>query len=108
MSIDLKKYDEIEFHPNEKINKKIKAYMIIFDYQVFLNKTTDKDKIKQLKRWEEVFLKEEFYEIIPSLLYRRRKIEEKIKRDNLSVVHRMAYKLSDILKSVINNKSKNK
>ena len=108
MSVDLNKYDNIQFHPDEKINKKIKAYMIIFDYQVDLNKATDELKVTQLKHWEEVFLKEEFYEIIPCIIHRKLKLEEKIKRDKLSVVFKMAYKLSDILQSIINKKDKDK
>ena len=108
MSVDLNKYDNIQFHPDEKINKKIKAYMIIFDYQVDLNKTSDELIVKNLNHWEDVFLKDEFYEIIPCIIHRREKLEKKIKRDRLSLVHKMAYKLSDILQSIINKKGKDK
>ena len=81
MSIDLKKYDNVKFHENEDVDKKIRAYMFIFDYTSDLNKLTDKEKINLLIEWERVFLIEEFYEIIPCLTYRREKLELKLKND---------------------------
>ena len=104
MSIDLNKYDNIIFHRNEVINKKIKAYMIIFDYQCDNDGLSLKGKVDLFNKWEGVFMDEEFYEIIPCLIYRKRKLEVQTKYDNLSVIGRMAYKLSDIIESLGNKR----
>ena len=104
MKIDLTKYDNIIFHNNEKINKKVKVYMLIFDYQSELGGLSTEGKIELLNHWEKVFMKEEFYEIIPSLIYRKSKLDVKIKYDKLSVVRQMAHKLSDIIVSLCNKK----
>jgi hypothetical protein len=104
MSIDLKKYDNVKFHENEDVDKKIRAYMFIFDYVSFINKLADKEKVDLFDEWEKVFLLEEFYEIIPSIQHRRKKLKEKMRRDKLSVVNRMARKLSDIIQKLKNNK----
>lgn len=103
MAFDVHKYDEIKFHDEPYIDKKIRAYMVVFDYQVLMKGLDTKGKIDLLNHWEEVFLDEEFYEIIPAIKHRRDKL---IKSDKLSLVSNMARKLSDVLMSIIKSKNK--
>lgn len=107
MSLDLHKYEHIVFHEDEAINNKIKVYMLVFDYRTMINKLTDEQKLELLMLWNESFIEEEFYEIIPVIGYRVEKLKGKIKYDKLSAISKMAHKLSDILTCLVNNK-KNK
>jgi hypothetical protein len=104
MKMDLTKYDNIIFHDTELVNKKIKAYMLIFDYQCEINNLSLKEKIELYNSWEKTFMMEEFYEIIPCLIHRKSKLELKLKYDNMSAISKMVYKLSDIIASLGNKK----
>ena len=106
MSVDLNKYDNVKFHEKEGVDNKIRAYMVIFDYTSEINKLTDTQKVELFIEWERIFLEEEFYEIIPCLTFRRKKLEEKIKTDNMSFIGGLAYKLSNIISDLIRNKEK--
>ena len=67
-------YENTTFHPNDKINKKIKALLYWFDYRIKKNNLSESQQIEVLNNWIKTFKEEELYEMIPSFKARKREI----------------------------------
>jgi hypothetical protein len=78
MDFDINKYDDVKFHENEETNKKIKALLLWFDYEVERRRMSPTNQLKLIDNWISTFEKKELYEVIPEFKNRRLKILEDI------------------------------
>ena len=78
--------------------------MVLFDHECALKKYDRGQTIELFNKWEKVFLKDEFYEVIPAIKYRRRKLIKKEKYDNMSFIRKLAHNLTYLIKKIKKNK----
>lgn len=79
MSFNLTKYENVKFHKDDLTNKRIKALLLWFEYEVHKNDLTLENQILLLNRWLEKLIKEEYYEVLPFFKAMKADMEEKIK-----------------------------
>ena len=65
MGFDINKYDNVTFSSNDLTNKRIKALLLWFEYEVDKNNLSVDAQIELLELWLKRFIKEELYEVIP-------------------------------------------
>jgi hypothetical protein len=63
MGFDINKYNGHTFHENEMINKKIRALLVWFEYQVYENAFTPETEIDLLDSIINTMVSQEWYEV---------------------------------------------
>jgi hypothetical protein len=90
-------YEKTTFHPNDKINKKIKALLYWFDYRIKKNNLSESEQIQVINNWITSFKNEELYEMIPPFKERKRQIlrsiakrrkKERTTKQNIIIIFR--------------------
>lgn len=80
MKFNIKKYEHRKFHADEKIDKKIKALYLWFDYEVERRKLSYPNQLTLIDSWIRSFELHELYEVIPMFKLRRGQIVRLIAR----------------------------
>jgi len=83
MGFDIHKYDKTRFSNNELTNKRIKALLLWFEYEVDKNNLPIELQIVLLEEWLEKLLNEEYYEVLPFFQKKLNDMNGKL-TDNLS------------------------
>jgi hypothetical protein len=63
MGFDINKYDKRRFHEDELIHKRIKALLLWYEHQVYLQKFSKDEQVILLNNIVNVSIQEEWYEI---------------------------------------------
>ena len=105
MDFDMKRYDKRKFHEEDEIDKKIKALMLLYDYQVFRKNLSSTNQLALLDDWILKFTEFEFYEIIPVFKLRRSIILKHIvlnKKENMTFLEYLAMKIKRTWRKTMN------
>ncbi len=78
MDFNLKKYDNIHFHDDELIQKRIKALLLWFDYQVFKDGLGLERQLTLINSMIDSFIGKEWYEIADFFKKQREVIKNNI------------------------------
>jgi hypothetical protein len=63
MGFDINKYNDEKFHEDELVNKRIRALMLWYEYQVFRRKLSRHDQLTLLNKVIDTTIRQEWYEI---------------------------------------------
>lgn len=63
MGFDFNKYDESVFHSNNEVNLKIKALLLWFDHQCYVNNLNTEQMITLLDDLIKLSVKEQWFEV---------------------------------------------
>ena len=74
MKFNFKRYEGVVFNKDPDINKKIKALLLWYDYEVMTKDLIYEDRIKLLDKWIKNFIDIELYEAIDVFKTRRDKL----------------------------------
>lgn len=105
MEFKINRYDDVIFHRDEDIDKKIRVLFLLFDYKVTENRLTLEQQLELIDLWIVEFEDLEYYEVIPMFKSRREAIVKFInteKYDNLSFYGKMVLKLKFKIKKIKN------
>ena len=105
MEFKINLYDDIIFHKDVDIDKKIRALFLLLDYKISENKITLEQQLELIDTWIIEFEVAEYYEIIPMFKSRREAIVKFInykKYDNLSLYNKVVFKLRITLNKIKN------
>ena len=80
MKFNFKMYDKVTFHSDPKIDKKIKALLLWYDYEVIKKKLPYKKRIALLNSWISDFVGNELYEAVPTFKARRLALQDKLSK----------------------------
>jgi len=74
MKFNFKRYEGVIFHKDPDINKKIKALLLWYDYEVITKDLSYRDRVTLLDKWIKNFIDIELYEAIDVFKTRRDKL----------------------------------
>ena len=103
MTFDLKKYDKCRFHKDELSHKRVKVIILKVEYEAIINNLSIEDQVMLLDYWIEIFIQEQYYELIPKLKQKRFDIingTNTILYDNLSTYGKWVLFLTNILNKI--------
>lgn len=87
MGFNINKYDNVTFSNNDLTNKRIKALVLWFEYEVDKKNLSLDAQIELLELWLKRLLKEELYEVLPFFKQKLTDIkEQKLNETNEPIV----------------------
>lgn len=89
MGFNIHKYDDVTFDKNSLTNKRIKAFLLWFEYEVYDKNIIPSAQVILMDRWILKLIKEEFYEVVPFFKEKRGDIIRrpiKIKKNDIESI----------------------
>lgn len=110
MNFNFEKYERRRFHENREIDKKIKALLLYYDYQVEKKELSLSEQLTLIDDWINKFEQHELYEVIPTFKIKRALIIKSIighkKNDanNMTFLEMARLKIKKFVKNIFNRK----